>query len=142
MMKITEDDLDVLARTIFGEARCEYGYSQGGMASLIAVGNVIMNRSKSPKRFGRTLKEVCLRPWQFSCWNENDPVRKTIEGVGPQADPVFGICRDVAIGVALQNWPDLTKGSDHYHANYCHPKWADPERLKVKLGRHIFYRLG
>lgn len=142
MIKITEEDLDIFARTIFGEAKCEYNYQQGGMASLIAVGNVIMNRLKSPKRFGHSIKEVCLRPWQFSCWNEADPVRKTIEGVGLQADPIFNFCKEAAIGVALKNWPDLTKGSDHYHANYCRPHWANLENLKVKLGRHLFYRLG
>jgi len=141
-MIISENDLDILARTIFGEARCEYNYSQGGLASLIAVGNVVMNRLQSPKRFGASLKEVCQKPWQFSCWNENDPVRKMITADDVDGDFIFRICQDVAIGVALQDWPDLTKGSDHYHANYCHPRLANPKKLQLKIGRHHFYRLG
>ena len=61
---MNEQDLDILARTLYGEARGEY--SSSGPAALIAVGNVIVNRFEKGGRFGKTLAEVCLKPKQFS----------------------------------------------------------------------------
>jgi hypothetical protein len=33
--------VDILARTIYGEARGEYGHVEGSISALISVGNVI-----------------------------------------------------------------------------------------------------
>ena len=142
MQRVTENDIDILARTLYGEARCEYTNSRGGLASLIAVANVIMNRSKKPERFGDSIEKVCLRPWQFSCWNAKDPMRKVIVSDSLLKDPVFKVCQEVARGVALENWPDLTHGSDHYHADYCKPAWADLTKINLRLCHHYFYKLG
>jgi len=136
---MTEQDINILARTLFGEARGEY--KECGPGALIAVANVIINRQKKEGRFGKTITEVCLKPKQFSCWNKNDPNFKILEGDGILKEPMFGICREVAEKVGQQIWPDLTRGSDHYHATYCKPSWAIPEKIKLRLGRHIFYCL-
>ena len=136
------DEAEILARTIYGEARGEYLLSEGGMASLIAVGNVVMNRLEIKSWYGKTVREICLKPWQFSCWNENDPNRQLL--LKPEIfDPVFSVCRQVAIKVLQGQWPDLTRGSDHYHAiTMAHlPGWAKGARPKARLARHIFYRL-
>ena len=137
-MTHSSNDLDIFARTLYGEARCEYG--KVGIAALMAVGNVVLNRL-GQKHFGASIADVCLKPWQFSCWNEKDPVRKVITGDDLEKDPVFRVCQDVARGIAFSSWPDLTKGSDHYHADYCRPYWAKSQKLRVRLGRHLFYRL-
>lgn len=133
------NDIEVLARTIYGEARGEYE-KMGGIASLIAVGNVIMNRLNFPRRFGGTIKEICLKPWQFSCWNEKDPNRLVISR--PTIDhPTFALCREIAQKVSSYQWPDLTKGSNHYHtlALKPFPSWAKNQTPRVSLGHHIFY---
>ncbi|MEB3702096.1 Cell Wall Hydrolase [Candidatus Bealeia paramacronuclearis] len=142
MQIVTEKDIDILARTIYGEARCEYNHPQGGLGSLIAVGNVVMNRLNAKRRFGNSIEDVCLKPFQFSCWNAKDPMRKVITGEGIEKDIVFKICQEVASAVANQAWPDFTRDSNHYHAYYCKPDWADPRKLQVRLGRHYFYKLG
>ena len=68
-----EHDIDILARTIYGEARGEK------TAGKKAVACVIMNRYKAKKWFsGKTIAETCQKPWQFSCWNKNDPNRQKI----------------------------------------------------------------
>ncbi len=59
-------EIDYLARTIYGEARGE------NTASKKAVAWVIRNRVEAPA-YGRSYEEVVLRPYQFSCWNKNDP---------------------------------------------------------------------
>lgn len=136
------DELDIFARTIYGEARGEYENFEGGISALIAVGNVIMNRLKAQSWYGGTIQEICLKPWQFSCWNKGDPNRALL--IESQIrDPVFTVCYRVATKVALEEWPDLTKGSDHYHAVTLpvFPAWARERKPKVRVARHIFYQL-
>ncbi len=135
------DENDILARTIYGEARGEYEHVDGGISALIGVGNVVMNRVKAQKsHYGKSIQEVCQKPFQFSCWNVGDPNRAILmrERI---SDPVFTLCFEVATRVALGEWPDLTKGSDHYHAFSILPHWARGQKPKVRLAGHIFYRL-
>lgn len=135
-------DIDILARTLYGEARGEYAHGEGGIASLIAVGNVVMNRLKARSWYGTTIQEICQKPWQFSCWNERDPNRDILIH-GKIVDPVFCVCQHVATKVAGEEWPDLTKGSDHYHAVTVPqlPLWAKGKIPKVRIARHVFYQL-
>ena len=58
-VKLTRET-KIIAITILAEAR---GEGQGGM---YAVGAVIAQRAFERKR---TPTEVCLKKWQFSCWN-------------------------------------------------------------------------
>lgn len=136
------EEIEIFARTIYGEARGEYTCLEGGLASLIAVGNVVMNRLKAQSRYGKTIQEVCQKPWQFSCWNENDPNR-VILMKGEIVDPIFIVCREVASNVITHAWPDLTRGSDHYHATtlFPLPPWARGRQPKVRFANHIFYQL-
>ena len=62
---------EVLARTLYGEARGE------GLPGIEAVACVILNRVAFAKARGRywwgnTVSQVCLKPGQFSCWNAGD----------------------------------------------------------------------
>jgi spore germination cell wall hydrolase CwlJ-like protein len=140
-MSHTPNDLDVFARTLYGEAACEY--ERVGIAAFMAVGNVILNRLKFPNRFGATIAGVCQRPLQFSCWNEKDNMRRVITDTKTLAkDPLFRVCNEVVDGLVNKGWPDLTKGADHYHADYCRPKWMNAQKLCVRLGKHLFYKLG
>ncbi|MGH9341530.1 MAG: hypothetical protein ACRD1R_18585, partial [Acidobacteriota bacterium] len=63
-------DIHVLAATLFGESRGEK------LEVKLAVGCVIRNRSQNDVRWdGVDWKSTCLKDWQFSCWNKNDPNR-------------------------------------------------------------------
>jgi len=65
---MTDYDFEIMAKTIYGEAR---GESRQGQK---AVACVIFNRFRSGKWFAaKTLAGVCLKPLQFSCWNKSDP---------------------------------------------------------------------
>lgn len=139
---ITSHDLDILARTIFGEARGEYGRCEGGLPALIAIANVIVNRVQEKSWYGTTITSVCQKPWQFSCWNHSDPNYVIIkERVIDH--PIFMICQSVAEAVVKGQWPDITKGSNHYHATDMAllPDWSRGHNPKVRIGRHLFYRL-
>ena len=125
-------DTEILAKTIYGEARGE------GLTGMEAVANVIINRAKHPGWWGKTVREVCLKPYQFSCWNPDDPNRKKLEG-DLSADPIFDVCLRIARRALGGVLPDRTKGATHYHALSVSPKWASALVPNVQIGNHLFY---
>ena len=130
-------EIDVLARTIYGEARGE------PVRGKEAVACVILNRVRRAKRrggywWGGDLIEVCHKPWQFSCWNEDDPNLEKLLKVDA-GNTVFKTCKRVArraLGGALK---DPTDGSTHYHAIGAEPPWARGREIAATIGRHVFY---
>jgi spore germination cell wall hydrolase CwlJ-like protein len=127
-------ELDVMARTVFGEARGE------PKEGKIAVAWVIKNRADNPKWWGKSIVSVCQAPWQFSCWNKNDPNRAKLLAV-LDSDPVFQECLEVCLGVIDGTYPDPTDGANHYHTKAVRPHWAMNEEPTVTIGNHLFYRL-
>lgn len=125
------NDAEILARTIWGEARGE------GLAGMEAVAAVILNRVAAG-RFGDGVYGVCRRPRQFSCWNDGDPNLAKLLAV-TDADARFALAVHIArraLGGALA---DRTGGATHYHAAYVFPRWARGRTPSAEIGRHIFY---
>jgi cell wall hydrolyse, putative len=131
------NDIDVLARTIYGEARGE------SISGQEAIASVVLNRVAFSKRRGRywwgnSIADVCQAPWQFSCWNKNDPNYQKLIKVGSE-DINFCMCRRIAeraIGGTLE---DKTNGATHYHTNSCFPAWAHGKQPCAEIGAHLFY---
>ena len=141
-MTFSEQDFNVLADTIYGEARGEFSRMNGGLPSLIAVANVVVNRLKIQRHFGRTLSEVCLKPKQFSCWLAGDPNFLELQNPQRLKSPLWKLCLSVAKSVAEGHWPDLTKGSTHYYAEWSSPPfWARGTPPQLQIGQHIFFSL-
>ena len=127
----TIKDVDTLARTVYGEARGEP--SDGKKA----VALVILNRVKANKWYGKTITEVCLKPYQFSCWNENDPNREKLMAIGLD-NKFFQECMMATLAVLLGTVPDVTLGATHYHAGTIKPPvWA--KGPSITIAGHIFY---
>ncbi len=132
-------DTDIMARTIYGEARGEYYVKDGGINSLIAVGNVIMNRSRERSR---SISSICLKPKQFSCWNKTDPNFKVIQNV-TFSDKIFQLCYSVSCQIINGQTPDITNGANHYYSKKIKtvPYWAY-QKIPIKtIGNHIFFRI-
>src|SRR5262245_20911607 len=89
---MTSDDLDVMARPVWGEARGE------PLDGKTAVAWVIKNRADHPGWWGHGIAGVCRQPWQFSCWNPDDPNRAKLIGVTAR-DEMFRDCLMVVAGV-------------------------------------------
>jgi N-acetylmuramoyl-L-alanine amidase len=141
----SQQDIDSLARTIWAEARGE------GAAGMEAVAHVIINRLAKPSWWSRgvgggvpddTIAAVCRKPWQFSCWNDNDPNRTKLQRV-TVADGAFArawaIARAVLDGDGAMA-TDPTGGATHYHVFNIRPQWADGATACASIGRHRFYR--
>lgn len=138
-------DIDTLARTLWGEARGE------DHAGRVAVANVIMNRVRHAARhrerrgteywWGGTPAEVCRKPWQFSCWNDNDPNRAKLLAVDAE-DPTFRECLEIARAAVDGSLEDTTHGADHYvNPRVAAPPWAEGVEPVARVGAHEFYRL-
>ena len=127
-----KEDLDILARTIFGEAR---GELYGGK---VAIGCVIMNRVNAKTWFGTGVVSVCLSPGQFSCWNANDPNREKVLAASIDKD-AFLECLDVAKRTLAGEFEDLTFGSRHYLAPGANPYWAKGKEPIIQIGNHRYF---
>ena len=90
-MRISDSDLMIMAKTIWGEAR---GESYSGQ---VAVAWVIRNRAERGGWWGNTIREVCLKDQQFSCWNHNDCNRAQIDSLSPN-DPQLSNMKSIARG--------------------------------------------
>lgn len=127
----------LLAQTILGEAEGE------NWSGKLAVANVIMNRLEDG-RFGKNLKEVILKKYQFSCWNKGSPRIKVMENPKRYTDiDTWEQCRVVAKLVLERDVCDKTKGSLYYvHKNISKrpPKWLQEMDIVIAIDSHVFYR--
>ena len=135
----TENHVDVLARTIWGEARNE------GQAGMEAVACVVLNRVAVAKKhggywWGRDVASVCLKPFQFSCWNMNDPNRPRLIAV-TEKNIYFATCLRIARRAVAGSLADATCGATHYHTVDILPRWAVGQMPCARIGHHIFYKL-
>lgn len=116
---------DIIATTLILEAGGEYS-----AGSMQAVHEVIINRSA--KR-NLSAAQVCLQPYQFSCWNSGNLATKLAIA---QRHPRWA----EACMIVTSEPTNLTQGADHYHADYCDPYWNKSMKATIVIGRHIFYR--
>ena len=126
------NEIDLLARTIWGEARGE------GTQGMHAVANVIMNRVKKGGWYGATVQDVVLKPYQFSVWNKGDPNREKALEV-TTADSQFWTAKKLASLAYNGQLDDITGGAVNYHAKYVSPSWAKSMTKTATIGQHIFY---
>ena len=136
---LRELEVDVLARTIFGEARSE------GAIGMEAVACVVLNRVAIAQEmggywWGNSIIQVCQKPYQFSCWNKGDPNLPRIQSVSAD-DLKFATALRIARRAVIGALRDITDGADHYHADYVSPYWAEGQKPVTTIGRHIFYKL-
>ena len=141
------DDLDVMALTVWAEAR---GESVRGQK---AVAWVIKNRWQHPRWWSRqrgdgiqddTISAVCRDPWQFSCWNPHDPNRRALDDPKTQGRVDFQRIRALCEQVLEESAHDDPTGrADHYCTQSVarFTRWAKGRKPVSVVGNHNFYRL-
>lgn len=126
-------DIDILARTLYGEARGE------PREGIEAIACVVLNRVADP-RWPDRIAAVCLQPRQFSCWNVNDANLRSML-LADVTDPRFNECFAIAGWSVDRGRPDITKGATHYvnpAALKQLPAWFDAHKVTARIGRHVF----
>jgi len=136
-------DLDCLAQNIYFESRSE------SQADQIAVGQVVLNRVKSPK-YPNTVCEV-IRQGPTYNWTENFPVKYKCQfswycdGKSDNISNISAWRHAKAIAGVLLSMPDMVpnvvEDATHYHADYVKPHWADRLEKITHIDSHIFYRV-
>lgn len=139
-------DIDVLARTIYGEARSET------LAGQIAVAFVIIHRARAAfafaGKFGKphplygdgAILAACKAHEQFSCWNVGDPNYAKINSV-TLSDPAFQVAMYVATGAVNRLLSDALPRSMYYFAPglIAPPAWATQQLFLATMGSQRFY---
>ena len=130
--KYTQEDVDYMARTIFGESSI---HDRRGRA---AVGHAIKNRSKER---GLTIKDTVLQDGQFEPWMRKDR-RKAMENLkGTELETYRELARNILDGKI----PDMTQGAAHFfNPDLADPSWAKDGEITFEYGTrpdsHIFLR--
>lgn len=129
---------ELMALTIWAEARSE------PYDGRRAVGSVILNRRDKNGWFGKTIHEVCLKPFQFSCYNRNDPQYTNLANIASNfgfATSKYGSLRSclyIANGLIDGTIPKYLN-IDHYHTLDIHTSWDDKMEVAFEIGNHRFY---
>lgn len=145
---------DVLARTVYGEARGESDLGRLAVAyvacnrAVIAAKYVLKHGRRHPLYGGGTIAEACLVPYQFSTWNVGDVNLHKLLVFDLESDagaPSLWAARTAINRTA----PDPAPGSDHYCTVFpphdgitWPPEWASKMTFVTIIGGHAFYREG
>jgi spore germination cell wall hydrolase CwlJ-like protein len=127
-------DNELMALCIFGEARGE------PYAGKCAVGHVILNRVKRKSWYGKTIKGVILKPYQFSCFLKADPNYLKLVELASSPDKIDDECLDIATGVIDGIIDNPVDGATHYHTVNIRPAWKDAMEYVTTIGHHLFYK--
>ena len=131
----------VYAATVYLEAEGE------PVEGRQAVAWVIRHRMD---RRQQTPAQVCLAPWQFSCWNDDYEAQRVSRLTTPPP-AAWTSCWRAAVGAYFGILPDLSNGADAYlnpdltrkiRPRGDLPEWYEPGRVTATHGRHHFLRLG
>lgn len=130
---------DIVARTLWGEARGE------GLTGQIAVAWTIRNRVYDGRHnswWGEGYTGVCLKPYQFSCWNRNGPNYPYLSGARPIPGRELAQALEAARLVIAGVEPDPTGGATHNYASSMArpPAWANGAKQTLVLGGHRFFK--
>lgn len=134
-MKLSWWDFEVLCKTVYGEAR---GEDYSGREAVV---NVILNRVNDPRRWPDSVAFVCSQPWQFSCWNADDPNLEKVQNFQPGEN--INLVDDVAFAVNYISGggKDITRGANHYHTHGVTPYWSEGHKPTLAIGNHRFFKL-
>jgi N-acetylmuramoyl-L-alanine amidase len=102
---------------------------------------IACSMARTVRGWGEGYAGVCLKPWQFSCWNQNDPNYPFLSGAKPIPPKQFAQAQRAADLVISGQEPDITKGATYYYATTMPkpPTWAKGATQTFRLGNHVFF---
>ncbi len=127
-----QKELTLLAMCVYGESRSE------PYEGKLSIAHVVMNRVKEQSWYGKTVKEVLLKPYQFSCFDRRDPNYKKLFHPTPDA---WKQCFKAAWNAYSELSEDPTLGANHYCRHDIEPPWKQAMELKKRIGNHEFFKV-
>jgi spore germination cell wall hydrolase CwlJ-like protein len=125
---LSEGEKDLIARTIWGEARNQ------SFQGKVAIAEVILTRMRA---LGCSAEKVIKAKKQFSCWNPRDPNRRKMLRLKKDSSGYLNAMK--ALEAALAGSDSKARGASHYHTNKVKPKWANGQKAVASIGHHRFY---
>jgi hypothetical protein len=128
-------DEEILARTLWGEARNDSEAVMQGVAS------VVMNRLRRKVWWGNTLRQVCTGGGQFSCWQPRNALYPQMTSRQPPTDAAYARALDLARKALTSSLSDNTFGATHYCPIWLStlPPWAEGKQPRETIGTYAFY---
>lgn len=115
----SNNDLYLLAKVVYGEARGEPYTGQ------VAVAAVVLNRVASPD-FPNTVSGVVYQPWAFTCVNDGQI------NLSPDETAVKA-ARD-----AMNGWDPSYGALYYYNPKTATNQWIRQLKIHVTIGNHVF----
>ncbi|MBR5130398.1 MAG: cell wall hydrolase [Alphaproteobacteria bacterium] len=130
-----DQNIHTLALTIYGETQT------ANISVMEGIANVVLNRVRLAQNginewWGKTIKEVCLKPAQFQCWN--NPINLNWNTL-IKTDPIYQICHRISVRAIKGLLSDNTNGATHYHDINIHPQWAYAGIPCTQISNLLFY---
>ena len=125
-------ETEVLARTIYGEAR------SGDVEDATAIACVILNRV-GYRNWPSNVADVCLQPMQFSVWNESDAGRARMLRAERGKTAWFDECWKIAEEALRGALTDKTRTSTHYHTRAVAPRWSKGKTPCYQTQGHLYF---
>ena len=128
-------DRELLARALEAEA------GNQGAPGMLAVGSVIMNRTRTPG-YGDDLRGVILKPGQFSAFNSITGYAGGEQGQDMANIRVSDNAYQMADKLLSGDYEDPTGGATHfYNPRLANPSWGEGAGGNwMKIGDHVFGR--
>jgi GNAT superfamily N-acetyltransferase len=135
MPDVSSQDLDLITRTVLGEAARE------GEQGQLAVAHVIKNRIENG-RYGSTPQEVLFRPKQFEPWTTR---KGELMAIDP-GSPAYQNARRLVVSAFAGEAADPTNGATHFanvktvedRGNTSALGWINGMSNVSKIGNHTF----
>lgn len=133
-IKMSKYDREILAKTVYGEARGE------DVVGMFAVCNTVFNRVRSNHPLFKndtSIAKACLRKKQYSCWNSHH-----IHNFDGKSDIYHKILEVVDIALmAYNSGDDYSHHATHYFKkNTPAPDWIHDMKHTVTIDDHLFYK--
>jgi len=134
----------IMGLTMYAEARGE------NRAGRVAVGTVILERVDHRKWDGENIMDVCLLPYQFSCYLPRDPQRAKLALIAKdfpfhyRKSLPLQQCTDISRGLMDGTIPRDPELAAAHCCQYMNPKTAEPgqEARLLKSGMKIIKDVG
>lgn len=135
----TEEDVDYMAKTMYGECRDEKCRAND-YAGMRAVGHVIKNRTQERNK---SVKEVVLEKNQFHVWRRSDPNYSKMTKKHPKGSihhEIYENARMIAKDILQGTDKDITKGATYYHTKAVSPSWSKRMKQTAIIAGHVFFK--